>query len=140
MSDNGGTENLGSSFERLPTETLWKIASFCNHWDIVALASTSSGMRFKVLPLVHKKGSLLGRQYSLRQQLTDFLGHKPSVDSRVYTTIRSSAAIAVQERPHDRGLWTDLYLDTAPNQFASQLPSRIFAALQAMPNLRSLSL
>ncbi|CAH0049950.1 unnamed protein product [Clonostachys solani] len=96
-------------------------------------------MRFKVLPLIHKKVWFSGQQYSLRAQLTNFLGHQTPVRPRIYSTV-SSATISVFSKPSKRGTWADLYTDSSPNNVAGGLSLRISETLQAMPNLRSLSL
>uniref|UniRef100_A0A8H7TNW4 Uncharacterized protein n=1 Tax=Bionectria ochroleuca TaxID=29856 RepID=A0A8H7TNW4_BIOOC len=141
MSSNGGTENSASYLEKLSTEDIWMIASLCDHLTLVALASTSSHMRFKVLPRIHKKTRFVGNQDSLERQFTDFLGHQTPINPRVYSTI-SSATISVFKKPEENLLWAGLYAsaNSRPILPETRRTLPIFEALQAMPNLRSLSL
>ncbi|CAI6095541.1 unnamed protein product [Clonostachys chloroleuca] len=133
MPNNRRTENVVSYFEKLPTEVIWMIASLCDHGTIVALASTSSHMRFKVLPLIHKQVVFWGQQDSLKKLLADFSGCQPLIKSRIYSIV-SSAIIVVLPKPGQRGLRADR------DDKADGLAERILEALQTMPNLRSLSL
>ncbi|CAG9970743.1 unnamed protein product [Clonostachys byssicola] len=127
MAGSDGIEHRVSCFEKLPTETIWMIASLCDHWDIVALASTSSHMRSKVIPLIHKKVRIVAQQDSPNEQLADFLGRQPPINSRISSTISKGGP------PHR-------YDRHARDDGADGLAQQLFEALQSMPKLRSLSL
>ncbi|CAH0028670.1 unnamed protein product [Clonostachys rhizophaga] len=143
MSRNGITESLPSYFEELPTETIWMIASLCNHKTIAALAATSSHIRLKVLLRIHRKIRLTGHQNSLEGQLNDFLEHHTPIKPRVCSTstIRS-ATISVFEKPEENIIWAGLYAgaNSRPTLLETRRTLPISEVLQAMPNLRSLSL